>query len=238
MRGTIINAVAVLIGSGLGVFLGSRLPDRIRQTVMHGIGLVTVLLGIQMALETQNVLLVMASLLVGGLLGEWLRIDAALERVSEWLRKWVARRLSSESMGHFTEGLVTASLVFCVGPVTVLGAIKDGLSGDYALLAVKSVLDGFSSLVFASSLGVGVIFSVFPLLIYQGGLSLGAGLFQSVLNEVMIQEMSAVGGVLILGLGLVLLEIKEIRVANFLPALVVAPAVVALLQWLGVSPAL
>ncbi len=238
MRGTIINALAVLVGSGLGVFFGSRVPARIRQTIMHGIGLVTLLLGVQMALETDNILLVMGSMLLGGLLGECMGIHSSLERFSERLRRLVSRRLSDEAMGRFSEGLITASLVFCVGPVTILGAIQDGLSGDYALLAIKSVLDGFSSLIFASTLGIGVLFSVLPLLIYQGGLSLGASFFQSLLSEAMIQEMSAVGGVMIVGLGLLLLEIKEIRVANFLPALLLAPALVALLQCFGVSVAL
>lgn len=235
MIGTLINIVAVALGGGLGTILGERLPERLRQTVMHGIGLVTITLGIHMTLETQNILIVMGSVLLGALLGEWWRLDAGLERLSEWLRAKVAQRLPESSMGRFTEGFITASLVFCIGPVTFLGAIQDGLTGDYTLLALKSMLDGFAALAFASSLGIGVVFSILTLLVYQGGLSLLAGLAQNLLTEPMIQEMSAAGGVLILALGLILLDLKKIRVANLLPALIIAPIIVAVLQALGVG---
>jgi hypothetical protein len=235
MIGTVINIATVAVGGGIGTLLGGRLPERLRTTVMHGIGLVTLTLGIHMTLDTQNILIVMGSVLVGALLGEWWRIDVGLERLSEWLRARVARRLPTSSMGRFTEGFITASLVFCIGPVTILGAIQDGLTGDYQLLAVKAMLDGFSALAFASSLGIGVVFSILTLVVYQGGLTLLAGLAQNLLTQPMIAEMSATGGVLILALGLILLDLKQIRVANLLPALVIAPALVALLQALGVS---
>jgi len=235
MIGTLINIATVAVGGGLGTLIGGRLPERLRDTVMHGIGLVTLTLGVHMTLDTQNILIVMGSVLVGALLGEWWRIDVGLERVSEWLRERVAKRLPESSMGRFTEGFVTASLVFCIGPVTVLGAIQDGLTGDYQLLAVKSLLDGFSALAFASSMGIGVVFSILTLLIYQGGLTLLAGLAQNLMTDAMIAEMSATGGVLILALGLILLDLKQIRVANLLPALVIAPAIVALLTALGVA---
>ena len=235
MIGTLINIATVAVGGGLGTLIGGRLPERLRDTVMHGIGLVTLTLGVHMTLDTQNILIVMGSVLVGALLGEWWRIDVGLERVSEWLRERVAKRLPESSMGRFTEGFITASLVFCIGPVTVLGAIQDGLTGDYQLLAVKSLLDGFSALAFASSMGIGVVFSILTLLIYQGGLSLLAGLAQNLMTDAMIAEMSATGGVLILALGLILLDLKQIRVANLLPALVIAPAIVALLTALGLA---
>lgn len=235
MIGTLINIATVAVGGGLGTLIGGRLPERLRDTVMHGIGLVTLTLGVHMTLDTQNILIVMGSVLVGALLGEWWRIDVGLERVSEWLRERVAKRLPESSKGRFTEGFVTASLVFCIGPVTVLGAIQDGLTGDYQLLAVKSLLDGFSALAFASSMGIGVVFSILTLLIYQGGLTLLAGLAQNLMTDAMIAEMSATGGVLILALGLILLDLKQIRVANLLPALVIAPAIVALLTALGVA---
>jgi uncharacterized protein len=238
LTGTIINIIAVLVGGGLGTLLGDRLPQRVRETVMHGIGLVTLVVGIHLTFQTQNILIVMGSVLVGALLGEWWQIAAGLERASDWLRRGVARRLSSHSLTHFTEGFVTASLVFCVGPMTVLGAIQDGLTGDYSLLAIKSVLDGFAALAFASTLGVGVLFSIITLIVYQGGLSLLAGLAERVLTAPMIAEMSATGGVLILAIGLLLLDLKRIRVANLLPALLIAPLVVAALQALGVPLAL
>jgi uncharacterized protein len=234
LTGTIINIIAVLLGGGLGTLLGDRLPQRMRETVMHGIGLVTLVVGIHLTFQTQNILIVMGSVLVGALLGEWWQISAGLERASEWLRQRVARRLSDRSLAHFTEGFVTASLVFCVGPMTILGAIQDGLTGDFSLLAIKSVLDGFAALAFASTLGIGVVFSILTLLIYQGGIALLAGLAEQVLTAPMIAEMSAAGGVLILAIGLLLLDLKRIRVANLLPALLIAPLIVAALQALGI----
>ncbi len=234
MTGTIINIIAVLLGGGLGTLLGDRLPQRMRETVMHGIGLVTLVVGIHLTLQTQNILIVMGSVLVGAVLGEWWQISAGLERASEWLQQRVARRLSERSLAHFTEGFVTASLVFCVGPMTILGAIQDGLTGDFSLLAIKSVLDGFAALAFASTLGIGVLFSILTLLIYQGGITLLAGLAEQALTAPMIAEMSATGGVLILAIGLLLLDLKRIRVANLLPALLIAPLVVAALHALGI----
>ena len=234
MTGTIINIIAVLLGGGLGTLLGDRLPQRMRDTVMHGIGLVTLVVGVHLTLQTQNILIVMGSVLVGAVLGEWWQISAGLERASEWLQQRVARRLSERSLAHFTEGFVTASLVFCVGPMTILGAIQDGLTGDFSLLAIKSVLDGFAALAFASTLGIGVLFSILTLLIYQGGITLLAGLAEQALTAPMIAEMSATGGVLILAIGLLLLDLKRIRVANLLPALLIAPLVVAALHALGI----
>ena len=233
--GTLLNIATVLLGGGLGTFLGHRLPERMRETVMHGLGLVTLVVGMHLTLKTQNILIVMGSILVGAILGEWCRIDVGLERASNWLRDRVARGALARHRTHFTEGFVTASLVFCIGPMTILGSIQDGLTGDYQLLAVKSLLDGFAALAFASSLGIGVLFSVFTILIYQGGLTLLAGLFQSVLNAAMIAEMTATGGVMILAIGLLLLDLKRIRVANLLPALLIAPLIVALLQALGIA---
>ena len=235
MVGTLINVAAVLLGGGLGTCLGHRLPERVRETVLHGLGLVTLIVGIHLTMETQNILIVMGSILVGGILGEWWRIDAALERGSDWLRDRVAGLTPEHSQADFTRGFATASLVFCVGPMTILGAMQDGLTGDYSLLAIKSMLDGFASLAFASTLGLGVVFSVLTILIYQGGICLLAGVAQNVLSDAMIGEMSATGGVLIVGIGLLLLDLNKVRVANLLPALIVAPLIVAALGALGVS---
>ncbi len=232
--GTVINAATVLVGGGLGTLLGPRLPERMRETVLHGLGLVTLVVGVQLTAETQNILIVMGSILVGAILGEWWRIDVGLDWLSERLKQRVSGSLSGSHMAHFTEGFVMASLVFCVGPMTILGSIADGLTGDIRLLAIKSVLDGFAALAFASSLGVGVIFAVLTVLIYQGGLTLLAGLAQTALNQAMVAEMTATGGVMIIAIGLLLLNLKQIRVANLLPALLIAPLVVAALQLLGV----
>ena len=233
MIGTLLNIGTVLVGGGLGTLLGDRLPQSVRETVMHGVGLVTLVIGLHLTWETENVLIVLLSVVVGGMLGEWWHISTGLDRAAEWLRGHMARLLGERRMGRFTEGFVTASLVFCVGPMTILGAIQDGLSGDYTLLAVKSVLDGFSAMAFASTLGIGVVFAIVTLLLYQGGITLAAGLADRLLTEPMIAEMTATGGVLILAIGLLLLEIKHVRVANLLPALLVAPAIVALLSALG-----
>ena len=235
MIGTLINVVVVLVGGGLGTLLGQRLPERVRESVLHGIGLVTLVLGLHLTTETHNILIVMGSVLLGAVLGEWWRVDAGLERASEWLRGKAAKRLPTRSLGRFTEGFVTASLVFCVGPVTILGSIRDGLTGDFSLLSIKSMLDGFTALALASTMGIGVLFSIVTILLYQGSLSLLASVAQSVLSEAMIREMSATGGVLIVAIGLLILDLKRIRVANLLPGLIVAPLIVAALQALGVS---
>ncbi len=236
MTGTIINIVAVLIGGGLGTLVGARLPQRLRETVLWALGLFTIALGVQSFLETKNSLIVLGSALLGGLLGEWINIEAGLKRLGGWLESRFARSGDTDATARFVKGFVSASLIFCVGPLTILGAIKDGLTGDYQLLAVKSLLDAFAALAFSATLGVGVLFSVIVILVYQGGLSLLAGLAQSVLTTPMITEMSATGGLLIMAIGFgSLLELRPIRVANYLPALIIAPVIVAILHALGVA---
>lgn len=228
MTGTLINVTAILAGSVLGISLGSKLPENMRNTVMHGLGLVTSLIGLQMALQTQNVLLLLGALLLGGVLGEVLRIDDSIERLGNFLQTMLASGRSS----RFSEAFVTTSLLFCVGPMAILGSIQDGLSGDYSLLTVKSTLDGFASVAFSASLGWGVSFSALSILLYQGGLTLFAGLFDKVLTQPMITEMTATGGLIIVGIGLKLLDLKHMRLANFLPALALAPLMTLLLPLL------
>lgn len=226
MTGTWINVATVLCGGVLGLALGSRFPDKVRQTVMAGLGLVTLVIGLQMALETKNILVVLGSLLAGGILGELLDLDGRIVRLAARVEGRFSGRGAS---GAFARAWVTTSLLFCVGPLTFTGALEDGLTGDYHLLATKAMLDGFAALAFSSALGAGVLASAGTVLVYQGGLSLAAGAVKSVLGAAMITEMSATGGILVLALGLGLLELKAMRVANFLPALAIAPAVVALL---------
>ena len=232
MTGTVINVITVVAGGALGALLGERLPSRIRSIIMQGVGLVTLAVGMSMALATENFLLVLGSILIGGILGEWWRLEERLDEAGKWLEAKAAR-FPFLARGDFTKGFVTASLVFCVGPMTVLGSIQDGLSGDYTLLAIKSVLDGFSALAFAASMGMGATFSAITVLVYQGILTLGASLFENILTDAMITEMTATGGVMILGIGLLLLEIKRVRVANFLPALAIAPLLAALWEMWG-----
>src|SRR5579862_1773669 len=224
VTGTWINVAAVLAGGVLGLLFGTRFPEKVRQTVMAGLGLVTCLIGLQMALQTKNILVVLGSLLLGGIIGELVNIDGW---INELARQVEQRFSKNDGSGGFARAWVTTSLLFCVGPLTFTGAIEDGLTGDYHLLATKAMLDGFAALAFGSALGPGVIAAAGTVLVYQGGLSLAAGAVRSALTDSMIAEMSATGGVLVLGLGLGLLELRHIRVANFLPALVIAPAVVA-----------
>jgi uncharacterized membrane protein YqgA involved in biofilm formation len=232
MTGTVLNVITVIAGGTLGTLLGERLPSRIRSIIMQGVGLVTLAVGMSMALTTSNFLLVLGSIAIGGILGEWWRLEERLDGAGEWLEA-KASRFPFLAQGEFTKGFVTASLVFCVGPMTILGSIQDGLSGDYTLLAIKSVLDGFSALAFAASMGMGATFSAITVLVYQGVLTLGASLFQNILTDAIVTEMAATGGVMILGIGLLLLEIKRVRVANFLPALAIIPLLVALWEKWG-----
>ncbi len=237
MTGTILNVITVIIGGTLGARLGARLPHKMRETVMHGIGLMTLVIGVQMALGTRNILIVLASILVGGILGEWLGVQARLDALGQMLEARFAR---GEQTGTFTRGFVTASLVFCVGPMTILGSIQDGLVGDYTLLAIKSTLDGFAGLAFASTLGIGVAFAALTVLVVQGGISLAAMLFGGALGSVArttpwVIEMTATGGVLIMGIGLVLLDLKHVRVGNLLPAIFIAPLIVVALAMLNIT---
>jgi len=217
MKGTLVNTTTVIVGSGLGLWVGHRLPENIKRIVLQAMGLVTILLGIQMALKTESVLILIGSLVLGGITGELLKIEEALESVGEYLK----RRVKSES-GNFVLGFVSASLLFCVGPMTVVGSLEDGLFGKADLLYIKSVLDGFASLILSSGLGIGVLFSFLTVLIFQGSLTLLGNQLEFILREDIITEMSAAGGLLIVGIGLQLLEIKKIKVANLLPTLIYA----------------
>ncbi len=231
MTGTLLNIATVLIGGTIGLLFGARIPERFKSTVIAGMGLFTFAMGVQMFLKTDNPLIVLGALLIGALLGEWGRIEDGLKNLGAILERRFARDDSAEGSARFVRGFLTASLLFCVGPMTILGSIQDGLTGDYNLLAVKSVLDGFAALAFASTLGVGVLFSSVIILVYQGGISLLAGQLSTIVTDAMMAEMTATGGVILMGLALSsLLEIKPIRVGNFIPALAVAPLIVWILS--------
>jgi uncharacterized membrane protein YqgA involved in biofilm formation len=228
MTGTLINAATVLIGGLVGLIFGSRLPDRFRHTVIAGLGLFTLGYGLYNFIKTENPLIVLGSLLIGAILGEWWKIEDGLQNLGIAIEK----RFSSQSQNsnQFVRGFLIASILFCVGPMTILGSIQDGLTGDYSILATKAVLDGFAALAFTSTLGVGVMFSVLVILVYQGGLSLLAAQLSQVITPAMMNEMSAAGGILLIGIAISsLLEIKPIRIGNFIPALIIAPLIVAIL---------
>lgn len=232
MIGTLLNAFTVLVGGTLGTVLGNRFPQRMQETVFASLGLFTLAIGMSSSLATGNPLIVLGSLVVGALIGEALYIEARLEQFGAWLQQ---RLDGAGNNSRFVEGFVTASLVFCVGPLTIQGAIEDGLMGDYTKLAIKSMLDGFAALAFATTLGSGVLASIIVILGFQGGLSLLASLGSNVFTSPMIAELTATGGVVLLAIGLRLLELKQIRVANLLPALFVAPAAVAIMDMLGIA---
>jgi uncharacterized membrane protein YqgA involved in biofilm formation len=237
MTGTFLNVAAVLIGGTIGLIFGSRIPDRFKNTVIAGMGLFTAAMGLQMFLKTDNPLIVLGALIIGILLGEWWRIEDGLQALGQILEKRFASDSSEAgaSGSKFVRGFMVASLLFCVGPMTILGSIQDGLTGNYNLLAVKSTLDGFASIAFASTLGIGVLFSSIIVLVYQGGISLLAGQLSAIVTEPMMNEMTAAGGVILVGLAISnLLEIKKIRVGNFLPALAVAPLIVWITPYLTV----
>jgi uncharacterized membrane protein YqgA involved in biofilm formation len=231
--GTIVNVVTILVGTGAGIVLGNRLPARLRDTVMQAVGLVTLAIGLREALGTRNVVFPLVALILGGVTGEALRIEARLEGVAEAVRARFRPSGDGDDGGggdRFVEGFVAASLLFCVGPLTILGSIRDGLGGpDHAqLLLVKAALDGIVSVAFASTLGVGVAFSALTVVVVQGALTLAAGAADRILTDRMVVEMSATGGLMVVGIGLRLLDIKQVPVASFLPALVLAPLGVVL----------
>ncbi len=217
MKGTLVNTATVLVGSSLGLLIGSRFPEKINTIVMHALGLATLLIGFKMAFKTENIPLVIGSLAIGGIIGEILKIEEGLEKFGDFIK----RKVKSES-GTFVLGFVTSSLVFCIGPMTVVGSIQDGVSQDANVLYAKSLLDGFASIVFASSLGVGVLFSSLTVLLFQGSLTLLGNHLSFLLKPEILNELTATGGLIIVGIGIYLLGIKKIKVGNFLPALVVA----------------
>jgi len=223
MTGTLVNALAVVVGSIVGLLIHSRFPPRITRIAFQGIGLFTLFIGMQMALKTQDLLIMIFSILIGAVAGELLGLEKGITRMSDWLKTKVHSRNEK-----FTEGLVTAFLLFCMGSMTILGAIEEGMSGKPDLLLAKSVLDGFSSIALSASLGAGVLFAVVPLLIYQGGLTLLAGQLGTVLFPPVVNEITATGGLLFIGLGINILEIRKIQVLNMIPALLVA----GVLAWL------
>ncbi|WP_461630111.1 DUF554 domain-containing protein [Labilibaculum euxinus] len=216
MIGTLVNVIAILIGGSLGLLFRTRIPDRMFKIVFQAIGIFTLYLGVNMALKANELLLMVFSLVVGSLIGEFLRLEDRVENLSELLK----RKIGSKD-DKFSTGFVTSFMLFCLGAMTILGSMEEGMGKEPTLLLTKSMMDGFSAVALAAVMGVGVLFSVIPLLIYQGGLTLLAALFGGVIPEAIITEMAGVGGVLIIGLGISILEIKKIKVLNMLPALLV-----------------
>ncbi|HXF48551.1 MAG TPA: DUF554 domain-containing protein [Verrucomicrobiae bacterium] len=218
MKGTLVNTATVLIGAAIGYFAGARLPERIRTILMQGLGLVTLVLGVRMILAAEGsnaVIKVAGALLLGGIAGELLKIEQGLEKVGDYLKN----KMQSES-ATFVLGFVSASLLFCVGPMTIVGSIEDGVRGDASILYTKSIMDGVAAVALASSLGVGVFFSALTVLIIQGGLTLLGAQLSVLSGSAVINNLTSTGGAMILGISFKLLNIAAVRVGNFLPALV------------------
>jgi len=224
LSGTLLNALTVLVGGLLGTVLGDRLSERLRENAVNAVGLFTLAMGTKFAIDTSNLLYMLGSIVIGGVLGSLWGVDRRLSELGAALQRRVASRGGG---GTVAEAFVTASIVFCVGPLTFLGSIQNGLTGDASLLAIKSVLDGFTAIALAATLGWGVLLTIPVILLYQGGLALGASLFAGLLSDLQLREMSAVGGLLIIGVGLKLLNIRDVKVADYLPAILVAPLLVA-----------
>ena len=231
MTGTIINTIAIIAAGLLGLWLGKYLPDKARETIIIGLGLFTLGIGVKLFLDSNNTLIVLGGLLVGGLLGEFLKIEDHLNSLGIILEERFNNSGDSSKSDNFVRGFLASSILFCTGPMAILGAIQDGLLGDFHLLAIKSVMDGFAAFAMASTLGPGVLFSALIVFLYQGSFSLLAQQLQNIMTNDMIAELTATGGLLLIGIAISsLLEIKRIRVGNFLPGLIISPLIVLLLS--------
>lgn len=222
MIGTFTNAAAIVAGTSLGCLLQKGISEPVKKTVMQGISLTIVLIGLQMALQTQNPLIVIVSMVLGGIAGEMINIEKKLNQAGGYLEKKFGRNGNG-----IARAFVASSLIYCVGAMAVVGSIQDGLTGQPSTLLAKSMLDGTTAIFFASTMGVGVIFSAIPVLLYQGAITLGAGLLKELLSAPVITEITSTGGLLIVGIGINMLGIKEIKVGNLLPAILIA----AIIAW-------
>lgn len=219
MLGTIVNALAIVAGSLIGLLFSKGIPEHYKVTVQNGVGLSVVLIGLKGALVADNLLVVIIAIVVGSLCGELIRIENRLEQLGDFLERMVAKKNGGTAEGTFAKGFVTASLVFCVGSMAIVGSMESGLTGNHQTLFAKSVLDGVTSIIFASTMGLGVIFSAVAVFLYQGAITLTAVFMKSFLVESTIGEMSSTGGLLIVAIGLNMLGMTRIRVGNMLPAI-------------------
>lgn len=229
MFGTIVNVSAIIVGALVGIFLRKGISERFKLTIMQGIGLVVCLIGVNMAIKTSNEIVVILSMVVGGIIGEALNIEGFLGKVGQRLNSLV-----KADEGDFIKAFVSSSLVYCVGAMAIMGSLQSGLTGEHSILFAKSTLDGITAIIFSSSLGIGVLFSALPVLIYQGLLTLLAEGLQGVLTDAVVREMTATGGLLIVAIGVNMLGFNKFKVANLLPAIFVA--IIFTILWVRFVP--
>ena len=219
MLGPLVNAAVIVICSLTGAFLIKGIPERIEEILKKAIGLSIIFLGIKGAFNNQNILLLIASMVLGAITGELIDIDKWINRLGIWAEKKIIRNASADSKQSFSKGFVSASILFCTGSMAIVGSMQSGLQGNHQILFVKSVMDGTMSLVFGASFGIGAAFSAIPVILYQGGIALGSFYIRDLLSEDIIREMSVVGSLVIAGIGFNFLSVKEIKVANLIPAM-------------------
>ncbi len=229
--GSLINAGLIVAGASIGMLLGNRLPERMRTIVFQGLGLCTLAIGIQMTIKTTNPLYVVGSILLGAIIGEALRIEDALARGGEACKK----ALRSDN-ARFVDGFVSATLLFCIGSMAIIGPLKEGLTGDMSVVLTKSMLDFFAAMAFGAAFGSGVACAALPVLLYQGSITLFAEMIRPFLSPLIQAELEATGGVMIIGIGINLLDLKKIRLSNLLPALAVVTVLCALVPWIQSAP--
>jgi uncharacterized membrane protein YqgA involved in biofilm formation len=230
MLGTFVNCLAIIAGSMVGLLFKNGIPDRYNQTVMQAVGLAVLLVGLKTAIVSDDLLVIIISLALGALVGEGVGIEDRLERLGKFLETTF-----SKGSGGFAQGFVTASLIYCVGSMAIVGSLESGLSGNHATLFAKSCLDGIVSIILSSSLGLGVMFSAVPVLFYQGAITLMASVLKPLLVPAVISQMSGVGGVLILGIGMNMLREKKIKVGNMLPAIFIPLIWFTIQRLLGIA---
>ncbi len=217
MQGTIVNTITVILGSSIGLYLGAKLKDSIKNIMVQGVALSTILIGMKMGFKVENFLIVIASIVIGGALGEIWKIE---DKIAD-LGRYIEGKMGGKGGENFVKGFVLASVIFCVGPMTILGCIQDGLNNDSSILYVKSMLDGLTSIMLSSTLGIGVLFSAAIVLLFQGSLTILASFLKFLTEGSILANFTSVGGLIIIAIGIRMLELKEIKVGNFLPALFV-----------------
>ncbi len=219
MLGTIVNSLAIVIGSFIGLFLRESINEKVSNTIMNGLALCVIYIGISGALKGDTTIVMIISIVIGAIIGEFIDIDKKLENLGEIIEKRFNKNDGNISIAH---GFVTATLLFCIGAMAIVGSLESGLNNNYSTLYAKSILDGISSIIFASTLGIGVVLSAIVVFIYQGSITLAAGFLSTFLSDIAINNMTAVGSLLIIGLGLNMLGITKIKVSNLLPAIIIA----------------